>query len=55
VSSTIWFLSYARWETKQRYMPSGTFMDLATDSGHFSDFLDSSDDDSDDNPLYSLQ
>ena len=29
-------------------------MDLATDSGHFSDFLDSSDDESDENLLYSL-
>jgi hypothetical protein len=55
VSSTIWFLSYARWEIKQHYMPTGVFMNLATDSGHYSDFLDSSDDENEENPLYSLQ
>jgi hypothetical protein len=54
-SSTIWFLSYARWDIKQEFMSSDAFMYLVTDSGHYSDFLDSSEDENDENPLHSLQ
>jgi hypothetical protein len=36
-------------------MSSDAFMYLVTDSGHYSDFLDSSEDENDENPLHSLQ
>jgi hypothetical protein len=54
ISSAIWFLSYERWQTQKRHMPSGSYMDLATDSIQVSDFYDSSDDDDDDSVRYSL-
>ena len=53
ISSAIWFLSYERWQTQRREMPSGSYMNLATDAIQVSDFYDSSDDD-EDNTRYSL-
>ncbi len=55
VSSAIWFLSYERWQTGTRHMPSGSYLDLATDAIQVSDFYDSSDDEEDNNTRYSLQ
>lgn len=54
VSCAIWFLSYERWQATKRNMPSGTFINLATDSTQFSDFYDSSEEESDEDVLYSL-
>ncbi|CAF5183346.1 unnamed protein product, partial [Rotaria magnacalcarata] len=53
IASAIWFLSYQRWQTQQRHMPSGEYKNLTTDSIQVSDFYDSSDDD-DDSQRYSL-
>ncbi|CAF4547048.1 unnamed protein product, partial [Rotaria socialis] len=53
IASAIWFLSYQRWQTQQRQMPSGEYKNLTTDSIQVSDFYDSSDDD-DDSQRYSL-
>jgi hypothetical protein len=36
-------------------MPSGSYLDLATDAIQVSDFYDSSDDEEDNNTRYSLQ
>ncbi|CAF2098267.1 unnamed protein product [Rotaria magnacalcarata] len=52
IASAIWFLSYQRWQTQQRHMPSGKYKNLATDSIQVSDFYDSSDDD--DSQRYTL-
>jgi hypothetical protein len=56
VSSAIWFLSYERWQTQMRHMPSGNYMNFATDAiqVNLSDFYDSSDGDDDGNSRYSL-
>jgi len=54
ISSALWFLSCERWQTKKRHMPSGSFMDLATDAIQVSDYYDSSDGDDDNNTRYSL-
>ncbi|CAF3996166.1 unnamed protein product [Rotaria magnacalcarata] len=52
IASAIWFLSYQRWQTQQRHIPSGEYKNLATDSIQVSDFYDSSDDD--DSQRYTL-
>ena len=54
IASAIWFLSCQRWQTQKRHMPSGSYMNLATDAMQVSDFYDSSDGDDDDNSRYSL-
>ncbi|CAF3872817.1 unnamed protein product [Rotaria sp. Silwood1] len=54
ISSAIWFLGCERWQTQKRHMPSGSYMNFATDAIQVSDFYDSSDGDNDDNSRYSL-
>lgn len=54
VSSAIWFLSYERWQTQVRSMPSTDYLNIATDAIQVSDFYDSSDSDSENNTRYYL-
>ncbi|CAF1138934.1 unnamed protein product [Rotaria sordida] len=54
ISSAIWFLGCERWQTQKHHMPSGSYMNLATDAIQVSDCYDSSDGDDDDNSRYSL-
>ena len=54
VASTIWFLSFERWQVHQRRMPSGNFINIATDADQLSDFYDSTDDEDDANHDNSL-
>ena len=49
ISSVIWFLSFQRWQTHKRHMPSGNYMDFVVDAQQISDFYDSSDGDDEDN------
>ncbi|CAF4651489.1 unnamed protein product, partial [Rotaria sp. Silwood2] len=44
IASAIWFLSFERWQSHNRQMPSGDFINLATDASLLSDFYDSTDD-----------
>ena len=55
IVSTLWILSWQRWQTQKRHMPPESCMNLATDTmqtSNFYDFFD--DDDDDDNSRYSL-
>jgi hypothetical protein len=47
IASAIWFLSYERWQLHSRRMPSGDFINLATDASQLSDFYDPTDDEDD--------
>jgi hypothetical protein len=54
ISSAIWFLYCEQWQTQKRHMPSGSYMNIATDVIQVSDFYDSSDGDDNDSLRYSL-
>jgi hypothetical protein len=49
VASVIWFLSYARWQTKTNYMPSGDFINYFRDAGEVLNLSESDDESDDDN------
>ena len=44
IASVIWFLSYARWQSNNHYMPSNDYINFAVDASQLSDFHDSTDD-----------
>ncbi len=48
VASAVWFLSFERWQTKQRRAPSATFINFVSDAGVLPDLLDSTDESDDD-------
>lgn len=48
IASVIWFLSFERWQTQSRPMPSTTFIDFIADAANLSDSTDSTDDTDDD-------
>ncbi len=53
-ASAVWFLSFERWQTESRRMPSGTFFNFITDAAAIlSELFDSTDesDDDDENQL----
>ncbi|CAF1091639.1 unnamed protein product [Rotaria sordida] len=54
ISSAIWFLGCEWWQTQKHHMPSGSYMNLATDAIQVSDCYDSSDGGDDDYSRYSL-
>ncbi len=51
IASAVWFLSFERWQTRQRRAPSATFINFVSDAGVLPDLFDSTDesDDEDEN------
>jgi len=51
VASAVWFLSFERWQTESRHMPSETFINFFADAAALPDLFDSTEE-SDDNDEY---
>ena len=47
IASTIWFLSFERWQTQSRRMPSQNFINFITDAAALPELFDSTDDSDD--------
>jgi hypothetical protein len=44
IASAIWFLSFERWQTQARRMPSGNFINFVHDAAAIPELFDSTDD-----------
>ena len=49
IASTIWFLSFERWQTQSRRMPSETFINFIIDAAALPELFDSTDNSSNEN------